>query len=73
MLKDAFLKFRKFCMTSDVLPTDLHLVIADILQGAGHHSNIFPYFLKHTREIFPHLECLDELKKVSDLRDPASW
>ncbi len=23
--------------------------------------------------MFPHLTCMDDLKKISDLRDPANW
>lgn len=39
----------------------------------GHATDIFPYFLRHAREMFPHLTCMDDLKKISDLRDPANW
>lgn len=73
LLRDAFSRFRKFCVQSNSLPADLHYIISDIIEGAGHHLDIFPYFLRHTKEVFPHLECLDDLKKVSDLRNPASW
>ena len=36
-------------------------------------TDIFPYFLRHAREMFPHLTCMEDLKKISDLRDPANW
>lgn len=49
------------------------MTISDILQGAGHVDDIFPYFLRHAKQIFPHLECMDDLKKISDLRQPANW
>lgn len=39
----------------------------------GHVTDIFPYFLRHAKEMFPHLTCMDDLKKISDLRDPANW
>lgn len=52
---------------------DLHISISDILQGAGHVDDILPYFLRHARQIFPHLDCMDDLKKISDLRQPANW
>lgn len=41
--------------------------------GAGHVDDLFPYFLRHARQAFPHLDCLDDLKKISDLRTPANW
>lgn len=48
-------------------------MVADILHGHGHVDDIFPYFLRHARKMFPHLECMDDLKKISDLRTPANW
>lgn len=51
----------------------MHIIVSDILQGAGHIDDIFPYFLRHARKMFPHLECMDDLKKISDLREPANW
>ncbi|XP_063993444.1 ATP-dependent RNA helicase SUV3 homolog, mitochondrial [Diachasmimorpha longicaudata] len=71
--QQAFNNFRKYCLATDTLPVDLHVVISDILQGAGHVTDIFPYFIRHAKEIFPHLECMDDLKKISDLRTPANW
>ncbi|XP_059175521.1 ATP-dependent RNA helicase SUV3 homolog, mitochondrial-like isoform X2 [Physella acuta] len=69
----AFLSFREFCIKSEQLPVDLHIVFSDILQGSGHVDDIFPYFLKHSYEMFPHLESMEDLKKISDLRYPANW
>lgn len=69
----AAISFRKFCLESEQLPVDLHIVFSDILQNAGHVHDIFPYFLRHAREIFPHLECMEELKQISDLRHPSNW
>lgn len=44
-----------------------------IILIAGHVDDLLPYFLQHTKKIFPHLECLEDLKKISDLRNPANW
>ncbi|XP_017790388.1 PREDICTED: ATP-dependent RNA helicase SUV3 homolog, mitochondrial [Habropoda laboriosa] len=65
--------FRKYCVDSDTLPTDLHIVLSDIIQEAGNITDIFPYFLRFAKQMYPHLDCLDELKKISDLRNPAYW
>ncbi|XP_026746403.1 ATP-dependent RNA helicase SUV3 homolog, mitochondrial isoform X1 [Trichoplusia ni] len=72
LLHQAFLSFRRHCLEHD-LPPDLHITISDIIQGAGHVDDLFPYFLRHARLAFPHLDCLDDLKKISDLRTPANW
>ena len=36
-------------------------------------DDILPFFLSHAIEMFPHLDCMDDLKKISDLRLPANW
>ena len=73
LFQKAFISFRQFCVDSTSLPVDLHIIFSDILQEYGNITDLFPYFLKHSREIFPHLECLEELKKISDLREPINW
>lgn len=40
---------------------------------AANITDIFPFFMRHTRLMFPHLECMDDLKKISDLTFPPSW
>ncbi|KFD59036.1 hypothetical protein M514_00199 [Trichuris suis] len=71
--QQAMASFRRFCQDSAVLPVDLHLTISDILQSSRHVDDLFPLFLKHARQVFPHLECLEELQKISDLRLPQHW
>ncbi|KAM7360973.1 suv3 RNA helicase [Cochliomyia hominivorax] len=71
--QQAFASFRRYCIESENLPVDLHITFSDIIHGAGHVDDIFPYFIRHARTIFPHLECMDDLKKISDLRTPANW
>ncbi|GIY49736.1 ATP-dependent RNA helicase SUV3 homolog, mitochondrial [Caerostris extrusa] len=69
----AAISFRNFCMESTILPVDLHIVLSNILQGSGHITDILPYFIDHAKQVFPHLECMEELKNISDLRRPADW
>lgn len=69
----AYVSFRRYCLEAETLPVDLHVVVSDIIQGAANVVDIFPYFLRHAKQIFPHLECMDDLKKISDLRTPANW
>ncbi|XP_067626353.1 ATP-dependent RNA helicase SUV3 homolog, mitochondrial [Eurosta solidaginis] len=71
--QQAFASFRRYCIEADNLPVDLHITVSDIVQNAGHIDDIFPYFLRHAKTIFPHLDCMDDLKKISDLRTPANW
>ncbi|XP_005185526.2 ATP-dependent RNA helicase SUV3 homolog, mitochondrial [Musca domestica] len=71
--QQAFASFRRYCIESENLPVDLHITLSDILNGAGHVDDIFPYFIRHAKTIFPHLDCMDDLKKISDLRTPANW
>ncbi|XP_064552930.1 ATP-dependent RNA helicase SUV3 homolog, mitochondrial isoform X1 [Drosophila montana] len=71
--QQAFGSFRRFCIEAENLPVDVHIIFSDIMQGAGHIDDIFPYFLRHAKTVFPHLDCMDDLKKISDLRQPANW
>lgn len=71
--QQAFASFRRYCIEAENLPADLHIIVSDILQNAGHIDDIFPYFLRHANKMYPHLECMDDLKKISDLREPANW
>ncbi|XP_017967451.1 ATP-dependent RNA helicase SUV3 homolog, mitochondrial [Drosophila navojoa] len=71
--QQAFGSFRRYCIEAENLPVDVHITFSDIMQGAGHIDDIFPYFLRHAKTMFPHLDCMDDLKKISDLRQPANW
>ncbi|XP_015429514.1 PREDICTED: ATP-dependent RNA helicase SUV3 homolog, mitochondrial [Dufourea novaeangliae] len=73
LLNTALNSFRNYCMTSEPLPVDLHVILNDVIQGAGNISDIFPYFLRYAKQIYPHIDCLDDLKKISDLRHPPNW
>jgi len=39
--------------------------------GSDHATNLFPLFLAFARQVHPMLNCIDEVKKISDLRGPA--
>ncbi|XP_037574905.1 ATP-dependent RNA helicase SUV3 homolog, mitochondrial [Dermacentor silvarum] len=73
LFHQAFVSFRRYCMESEQLPADLHIIFSDLLQGGRHLDDLVPYFLQHARQIFPHLECMEELQKISDLRHPGNW
>lgn len=73
IFNSAMGNFRRYCVESETLPTDLHIIISDISRKAGNITDIFPYFLRHAKQVYPHIECLDELKKISDLRNPPNW
>jgi ATP-dependent RNA helicase SUPV3L1/SUV3 len=45
------------------LPVDLHVTLSDVIAGACHLDNLLPFLIQHEKQAFPHLECLDELKK----------
>ncbi|GAB1598972.1 ATP-dependent RNA helicase SUPV3L1, mitochondrial-like [Argonauta hians] len=73
LFHQAYVSFRQFCSVIENLNVDLYIILNDIIHGAGHIDDIFPYFLQHSREVFPHLVCMEDLKKISDLRLPANW
>ncbi|XP_034044385.1 ATP-dependent RNA helicase SUPV3L1, mitochondrial [Thalassophryne amazonica] len=73
LFHQAFISFRNFVLEVESLPAELHVILSDICCGAGHVDDIFPYFMHHAKQIFPMLDCMDDLRKLSDLRVPANW
>ncbi|KAM5140701.1 ATP-dependent RNA helicase SUPV3L1, mitochondrial [Mantella aurantiaca] len=73
LFHQAFICFRKFVMETDPLPVDLHIVLNDICCGAGHVDDLFPFFMGYAKQVFPMLDCMDDLRKISDLRLPPNW
>ncbi|XP_076172013.1 suv3 RNA helicase [Ptiloglossa arizonensis] len=72
LFNKVFVQFRQYCI-HDTLPVDLHIVLNDIILEAANVSDIFPYFLRYAKEMYPHIDCLDDLKRISDLRHPPNW
>ncbi|KAG9485066.1 hypothetical protein GDO78_008267 [Eleutherodactylus coqui] len=60
-------------MENDPLQVDLHIVLNDICCSVGHMDDIFPFFMRHAKQVFPMLDCIDDLRKISDLRLPPNW
>lgn len=73
LFHQAFISFRKYVLEISSLPADLHIILSDVCCGAGHIDDIYPYFMRHAKQIFPMLDCMDDLRKISDLRVPANW
>nr|XP_033799549.1 ATP-dependent RNA helicase SUPV3L1, mitochondrial [Geotrypetes seraphini] len=73
LFHQAFVSFRKYVMESDSLSVDLHVILSDICCAAGHVDDLFPFFMRHAKQIFPMLDCMDDLRKISDLRLPPNW
>nr|CAG4641492.1 EOG090X01V1 [Eurycercus lamellatus] len=69
----SYLSFRRMVLSGGNLPVDLHITFNDIIAGASHVDSLLPFFLRHSRQVFPHLDCLEDLKHISDLRLPANW
>ncbi|KAK2896677.1 hypothetical protein Q8A67_011165 [Cirrhinus molitorella] len=73
LFHQAFVSFRKYVLEMNSLNADLHIILNDIICGAGHIDDIFPYYMRHAKQIFPMLDCMDDLRKISDLRVPVNW
>ncbi|XP_030271442.1 ATP-dependent RNA helicase SUPV3L1, mitochondrial [Sparus aurata] len=73
LFHQAFISFRKYVLEMTALPADLHIILSDICFGAGHVDDIYPYFMRHAKQVFPMLDCMEDLRKISDLRHPANW
>lgn len=73
LFHQAFISFRKYVLEMTSLGAALHIILNDICCGAGHIDDMFPYFMRHAKMIFPMLDCMEDLRKISDLRVPANW
>lgn len=71
--QQSFASFRRHCFDLEKIPTELYIKIYDIVNGAAHFDDLFPYFMKHAKAIYPHLDCMTDLRKISDLTNPADW
>ncbi|KAK2491474.1 hypothetical protein MC885_021246 [Smutsia gigantea] len=71
LFHQAFISFRNYIMQSHSLDVDIHIILNDIC--FAHVDDLFPFFLRHAKQIFPVLECKDDLRKISDLRIPPNW
>uniref|UniRef100_A0A8C8IAW4 ATP-dependent RNA helicase SUPV3L1, mitochondrial n=1 Tax=Oncorhynchus tshawytscha TaxID=74940 RepID=A0A8C8IAW4_ONCTS len=72
LFHQAFISFRKYVLEISTLSADLHIILNDICCGAGHIDDLYPYFMRHAKQIFPMLDCMEDLRKISDLRVPAN-
>lgn len=50
-----------------------NVCLTSFIVSQGHIDDIYPYFMRHAKQIFPMLDCLDDLRKISDLRVPVNW
>lgn len=73
IIEKSFASFRRYCFQTTSIPAELYIKLYDIINGAAHPDDLMPYFLNHAKEIFPHLSCMNDLKQISDLTNPATW
>jgi len=36
-------------------------------------DELFLYFIQHAETLYPHINCVEDLKQLSDLRSPELW
>lgn len=71
----AFKSFREYCTPKDLSSVDAALLIllSDISKGDKDSEMLYPFFLDHAKQVFPHLEAMDDLRIISDLTRPHNW
>ncbi|OAF66361.1 hypothetical protein A3Q56_05920 [Intoshia linei] len=73
LFPQVYNSFKKFIKESTQLPDDINIIIDEILLEKCHVDSLFPYFLSHAKQMFPHLDCMEDLLIVADLTKPSSW
>ena len=66
-------KFQQYLVQSPGLPAELNYVMNEIVAGFRSPDDVFPYFLEHSKKIYPALQCFRDLQKISNLQNPANW
>ncbi|CAP26340.3 Protein CBG06022 [Caenorhabditis briggsae] len=71
----AFKSFREYCTPEDLSSVDpgLLILMSDISKGGKDCEMLYPFFLDHSKQVFPHLEAMDDLRIISDLTRPHNW
>uniref|UniRef100_A0A914EFP7 RNA helicase n=1 Tax=Acrobeloides nanus TaxID=290746 RepID=A0A914EFP7_9BILA len=70
----AFLSFRTYCL--ELIPTsDPELVekFRNVAMSKASEEILYENFVAHAKKVFPHLNCLGDLKIISDLTMPHNW
>lgn len=73
MQERSFFSFRQYCTQTNSIPDELYKKLRDIINDAAKPRDLLPYFSDHAKEIFPQLNWVDDLKRISDLTNPATW
>ncbi|CAI5449431.1 unnamed protein product [Caenorhabditis angaria] len=71
----AFRSFKEYCTPEDLSSVDSGLLIlfSDISKGEKDVEILYSFFLDHAKQVFPHLEAMDDLRIISDLTKPHNW
>ncbi|EFO90455.1 hypothetical protein CRE_04454 [Caenorhabditis remanei] len=71
----SFKSFREYCTPDDLSSVDpaLLILLSDISKGVKDCEMLYPFFLDHSKQVFPHLEAMDDLRIISDLTRPHNW
>lgn len=70
---EAFRSFRNYCRNARPLDPAIQVTISDIIHHGHSVDSLFPFFLTHAHKVFPHLECIEDLRMISDLTQPHNW
>ena len=52
---------------------NLQKLLGDVIAGSAHIDELFPYYLKHTREKYPAVTLIPQLREISNLSEPHLW
>uniref|UniRef100_A0A0K0F6K7 RNA helicase n=1 Tax=Strongyloides venezuelensis TaxID=75913 RepID=A0A0K0F6K7_STRVS len=69
----TFKSFRNICITDENLDITIRLNLSDIHNKKASPDILLDAFLRHSRQIYPHLDSMEELKYNSDLTQPHNW
>lgn len=73
LFETSFKSFTDHCSDINAIEVPLRVTFSDIKLHDHNIDVLFPFFISHARKVFPHLECMDQLKSTSDMTQPHNW
>ncbi|XP_046850999.1 ATP-dependent RNA helicase SUPV3L1, mitochondrial-like [Xenia sp. Carnegie-2017] len=70
LFAETFKSFKRNIFKEAKVDTDLYNILYEIQSGIGHIDDILPFFLSYAKRLYPVLDCLEDLKEISDFRGP---
>ncbi|XP_028390997.1 ATP-dependent RNA helicase SUPV3L1, mitochondrial-like [Dendronephthya gigantea] len=71
LFAETFRSFKRNIFKEAKVDTDLYNILYELQNEIGHVDDLLPFFLSYAKRLYPVLDCLEDLKEISDFTGPA--